>query len=84
MQLQAFGNLLAYGHNRIQSGHRILENHCYIIAAHLLQITLAHLQHVFALELNRAALDNSRRIRHKVHNRQGSRSLACASLAYQT
>ena len=83
VQLQTFGNLLAYGHNRVQRSHRVLENHCHVVTAHFLQLTLAHFEYVFAFELNRTAFDNSRRIRNKVHDRQCGSSFARTGFAYQ-
>ena len=83
MQLQTLGNLLTHGHNRVQGGHGVLENHGHIVAAHSLQLGIAHLEHVLALQGNRATLDNSRRIRNQIHNGQSRGGFTGTGLAYQ-
>ena len=54
-------NLFAHGHDGIQCGHRILEDHGNVGTAHLFQIFLFHRKNVFAVDAYGSAHDFSRR-----------------------
>ena len=77
-------DLIAHGVDRVQAGHRVLENHRDLAAADLPQTGGLGLEHILALEPDLAAHDLARRVRDEPQDRQGRGSLAGAGLAHQT
>ncbi len=50
MQQQRLDDLIADRVDRIQRGHRLLENHRDVAPAHVAQLLVGHRQHIFVLE----------------------------------
>lgn len=81
MKLQIFSNLVADTHDRIEAGHRILENHCDLVAAHRTHGLLFFFQKVRAFQKNFASGDFSCPKRQKPQDGEGGRRLARACLS---
>jgi len=62
MDAQAFHNLFADGHGRVQRGHRVLENHADLVASEFAQFFFVQRQYVLAVAGDLGAfLDDSER-----------------------
>ena len=81
VQADALGDLLADGEYGIEAGHRVLEDHRDILAADGFQLLFAHLQHIAAVEHDRAAFDHARRRGDQILDGQCRARLARAGLA---
>src|SRR5262245_53115331 len=80
MQPQGLGDLAADGEDRIEAGHRLLEDHADIVAADLAHGALAELEQVAALETYRAP-DLPGWLWHQPQNGIGRHRLSAAALA---
>ena len=63
-------DLLADGVDRIERGHRLLEDHRHLAAAQLAALVGRQRQHVAVCEQHRLGLDLARRARHQAHDRE--------------
>ena len=81
VQYHGFADLAADRHQRVQRGHRLLEDHRDRVAANVLHLAFAQLQQIDAGEADRAADDPARRVRHEPQDRQRRYALAAAALA---
>ena len=84
MKLNYFSDLIAYGKNRVQSGHGILEYHGDIVASYGLHLFFCLFQKVFALKVNLSLNYFSRRIGNKPENAQRRRRLSGACFSYKS
>ena len=84
MQTKALAYLLADLIDRVQGGHRILEDHRDIVTANVLHLFLGHLEDRTTAIANVAALNLSRRHRDKAHDGHGGHGLTGAGLADDT
>ena len=75
-------DLLAAGHDRIERGHRLLEDHRHARAAQFAQPRLAGGEHVLALEQD-LALGRLQRLGQQAHDGEGDHRLARARFAHQ-
>src|SRR5690606_15836551 len=82
VQAQRLADLVADGIDRVQRGHRLLEDHRDLVAADAPQRRFVARGEVRAAQADRAALDAAGR-RHQPHDRQGGHALAAAGFAYQ-
>ena len=80
VHFQHLGDLLADAHQRVQRGHRLLEDHADARAAQGAQRGGRQAQQVGALKVDDAALHAQRR-RQQAHDRGGADRLAGAALA---
>ena len=69
VEFDAFADLIADSHDRVQRGHRVLENHGHFVAAHFLQLFRLHCQDVLPVQPDLAAFDFPRRVWYQVENR---------------
>ena len=76
-------DLLADGVDRVERGHRLLEDHRHLAAAQLAALVGRQRQHVAVAEHHRLGLDLARRARHQAHDRERRHALAAAGLADQ-
>ena len=76
VQPNRFGYLLPGGVDRIQKGHRVLENHPDPVAADGTDLILRHLEQVVAVEVNRSAGVSSGRYGHETNDRPGRDTFA--------
>ena len=74
-------DLLADGVDRIERGHRLLEDHRHLAAAQPAALVGRKPQHVAIAEQHRLGLDLARRARHQAHHRERRHALAAAGLA---
>ena len=84
VKLNFLCDLIAYGHNRIQRGHWILENHRNMISTDGFHLMLTIFKNVLSLQLNGSSGDFSRRIGNQAQNRKSRCGLSCTSLSHQT
>jgi hypothetical protein len=75
------GNLVADGERGVQRSHRLLEDHCELVAAQVAQALRRALQQVFALEQHLAVGDAPRRLGHEAHDRERGHALAASGFA---
>ena len=80
VKLYALADLVSDGHNGVQGRHGILEYHGDVVASHFFKLRRAHFQHVLAVEVYLAALDDAGRVRHEVEDSARRRRLARAGL----
>jgi hypothetical protein len=52
MNAKRLGDLVAYGGHRVESGSRVLKDHCDLTAAHLAEITIFQVRQLDAVEDN--------------------------------
>ena len=76
-----FGNLAANGKDRVQRGHRILDNQGDAAAAHFAHLMLGKLEQVLAFQSDAAADDFPGRRRHQAHQGKHRNRLSAARLA---
>ena len=86
MHAQAFGDLRADAVHRVQAGHRLLEDHADVAAAHGLHLGFRQrqqIQHLAAIaqQCRAAAHDAARRRAEQAHQSQRGDALAGAGLA---
>ena len=84
VQTKTLAHLLADLIDRIQGGHRILEDHRDIVAANVLHLFLGHFEDGAAAIANVTALDLSRRHRDEAHDGHGGHGLTGAGLTDDT
>ena len=84
VQTKALAHLLADLIDRVQGGHRILEDHRDVVTANVLHLFLGHLEDRTAAIANVAALNLSRRHRDKTHDGHGGHGLTGAGLTDDT
>ena len=84
VQTKALAHLLADLVDRVEGGHRILEDHRDIVTANVLHLFLGHLKDGAAAIANVAALDLSRRHRDKTHDGHGGHGLTGTGLTDDT
>ena len=83
VQRQHLGNLAADGVERIEGGHRLLEDHRDPVAANLAQPACRGADHVGAVDLDGAARMRGDRIGQELEDRERRYRLARAALAHQ-
>ena len=83
MQHHRFRDLLTNSYHRVQGGHRVLENHGDIIAAHMLQFLFAHFQDFFPIQDDRSVGNHARRVRHQVQDGECGRCFTRAGFTHQ-
>ena len=83
VQLDRFADLIADGKNRIERGHRLLEDHRDLVASDLAHLLVTELEQILAAVDDLAADNFPRRRRDQPHDRQRSDALAAAGLADQ-
>ena len=83
MQLQYLAHLLLDGVQRVERGHRLLEDHGDAVAADRLQLRLGDLQEVAAFKPDLARGVGSRRIGKQLQDRQRGHGLARSQFAYE-
>ena len=81
MLLQPLGELPPDGQHRVQRGHRLLEHHADVAAAHLAHLGFAQAHQVAPGEPDLALRDAAGRVRDQAQNRHGAHGLAGAALA---
>ena len=81
VQPDRLADLGADRHDRVQRGHRLLEDHRDLVAADVAHLGFAERHEILAVDLDRAADDASRRVRHQAQQRQRGHRLAAAGLA---
>ena len=81
VQRHRLGDLVADGQHRIERGHRLLEDHRDLVAAHVAHRLFVELQQIASVELDSAAGDAARRIGHQPHQGQRGHALAAAGFA---
>src|SRR5471032_668809 len=81
MDLQHLGDLVADPHQRIERGHRLLEDHADAVAAQQAHLRWSQRQQVAILEGDAAARDSQRR-RQESHDGGGGDRLAGAAFAH--
>jgi len=81
VQDQRLADLAADGHDRVERGHRLLENHGNLVAADGAHRRLIEPDQVDAVETCRAADDAAGRIRHQPQDRERRHALAATRLA---
>ena len=84
VQTKSLAHLLADLIDRVQGGHRILEDHRDIVAANMLHFFLGHLEDRTTAVANVAALNLSRRHRDEAHDGHGGHGLTRAGLTDDT
>ena len=84
MEPDRFGYLVADGVDRVEGGHRLLENHGDPVAADFAHLIGGKFQQVLPLEQNLAGGYPARRVRDEPHDGKGSDTLAAARLADDT
>ena len=86
-QLRVFGQhlveLRAAAHDRVQRGHRLLEDHAHARAAQFAQPRFGHVHQVFALQRDAAAGAHRQALRQQAHGREGDDRFARARFADQ-
>ena len=75
------GDLLADREERVQRGHRLLEDHRDVVAADRLHLGSVSAEQVAAVEADRAADDAARRVGDQAQDRQRGHALAAAGFA---
>src|SRR5262249_4761356 len=81
MQVDRLADLPPHGEQRVQRGHRLLEDHRNVVAADLLHLGLAELEEVAAIKPDRAADDATRRVGNEAQDRERGHALAATRLA---
>ena len=81
MRADRFHDLLANGEDRVQRGHRFLENHCDAGATQTLHRAVGQFQKILSLELDAAAADAGRRAWQQAHDGQRGDAFAAAGFA---
>ena len=84
VQTKTLAHLLADLIDRVQGGHRILEDHRDVVTANVLHLFLGHLENRTTAIANVAALDLSRRHRDEAHDGHGGHGLTGAGLTDDT
>ena len=79
MHPDRLGDLVADREQRVQRGHRVLQDHRDALAAHMPHLLVGFEDEIFALEQHLAADDPGGR-RQDAHDRQGQRALAGARI----
>jgi hypothetical protein len=82
VQRHRLGDLLAARVERVERGHRLLEDHRDVVAADALHLGLAELEQVAALEADLPADDAARRVGDQAQDRQRRHALATARFAH--
>ena len=83
VELERLADLSTDGQHGVQRGHRVLEDHGDVVAAHLAHVVLLELEQVAAVEHHLAADDPAGRLRNQPHQRQRADALAATRLADQ-
>src|SRR5271165_3310278 len=81
MKPERLRDLLADGKDRIQRGHRVLEDHRDRLTADLAHLRLALLEEILTAKDHLTAVDMAWRDRHESHNRERVYRLAGAGFA---
>ena len=81
VQDQGLADLPADGHDRVERGHRLLEDHGDLVAADRPHGVLVERDEVDAVEAHRSADDPSGRVGDEAQDRQGRDALAAAGFA---
>ena len=76
VQLERFADLTANGQDRIQRGHRVLEDHGDVVATHLPHVVLFELEQVTSVEHDLARDDFAGWLRNQAHQRERAHALA--------
>ena len=83
VQQQDLQDLIAHGHQGVERGHRVLEDHRGLFAAEGAHLVFTSGQHVLAFDEDLAAGDLRRHVRQDTHDGLGDRGLARAGLAHE-
>ena len=81
MDEERLGDLGAGRHGRIETGHRLLEDHSELVAADLLHLALGGAHQIAVIELNCSTFDASGRRGQKPHDRLRGDALAASRFA---
>ena len=81
VQADGLADLVADRVDRVERGHRLLEDHRDIVAAHLAHPRLGRVEQVFAGKADGALGDPARRHRHQPHDGERRHALAAAGFA---
>src|SRR5688500_15136777 len=81
VKLNRFAQLAGDGEDRIEGGHRVLEDHRDLFAADLAHVVVGHLQDVATLEQDLAGRDLARRARNQAHDREPGHAFTAPGLA---
>ena len=73
--------LARYREDRIEGRHRLLIDHCDLLAADVSDLGVGQLEQVLAVEDDLAADRLAGRVRNEAHDRQGADALAAAALS---
>ena len=82
MHVDRLRYLQADGQRRIERGHRLLEDHRDLVAAHRADAGIVELQQIDTVEQDFAALDPARRVRDQPQHRQRGDAFAGSGLAH--
>jgi hypothetical protein len=82
MQRDRLADLPADRVQRVERGHRLLEDHRDVIAADALHLALAELEQVPALEADRTADDTARRVGNQAQDGECRHALAAARFSH--
>ncbi len=75
------GDLIPDREHGIEAGHRLLEDHRHVVAAHLAHLVVVERQQVAPVEVDLARRDLGGRDVEQAHDRQGGHALAAARFA---
>src|SRR5262245_56471545 len=81
MKARGLADLRADGQHRVEGGHRLLEDHRDVVAAHCAHLCFVELEQVPAIELDRATDDPAGRIGDEPHHGERRHALAAAGFA---
>ena len=81
VRVDGLAHLHAHREHRIERRHRLLEDHRDAVAADGADALVVERQEVGALEVDRAAVEVARRLRHQAEDRERGHALARAALA---
>ena len=83
MQGHHLGDLVAHGHQRVQSGHGVLEDHGDLLAADAAHLLFRQLQQILSIQDDLAVQDLRGRVGQDAQDGFGDGGLARAGLAHQ-
>ena len=84
VQAERLADLVADREDRIEGGHRLLEDHRDVVAPHRAHVAVVQRGQLAPPQADRSALDAAGRFGQQPHDRQGGDRLAAAGLADQS